>query len=90
MVKLREMSNLNIDIDHINNTTKIFLRNQRNELLKQTDKYLVGDYPISEENLVLIKEYRQKLRDFMSLDEVVNYDFAIHKNEVPELPRIPF
>jgi len=40
------------------------LRQKRNELLKITDLYLLPDFPISPENLIIIKEYRQKLRDF--------------------------
>ena len=38
-------------------------RGKRNNLLQKTDVYLLPDYPISEENLVKIKEYRQALRD---------------------------
>ena len=39
------------------------IRNQRNDLLKNTDKYLLPDYPITEENILIIKQYRQQLRD---------------------------
>ena len=42
---------------------KQIMRNQRNELLKDTDKYLLLDYPISQDNLLIIKQYRQQLRD---------------------------
>ena len=41
-------------------------RIERNKLLNETDKYLISDYPISSNNLVLIKQYRQDLRDYMS------------------------
>jgi hypothetical protein len=40
------------------------LRKQRNNFLKETDKYLLPDYPIAPEKLSTIKEYRQALRDF--------------------------
>ena len=40
------------------------LKNQRNLILNETDKYIISDYPITPENLIIIKEYRQKLRDF--------------------------
>jgi hypothetical protein len=40
------------------------LKNQRNLILSETDKYLMPDYPITPENLIIVKEYRQKLRDF--------------------------
>ena len=39
------------------------MRNQRNDLLKNTDKYLLLDYPISQDDLLIIKQYRQQLRD---------------------------
>jgi hypothetical protein len=41
-------------------------RNIRNELLIRTDRYLLSDYPITEENLIIVKEYRQILRDFIN------------------------
>jgi len=81
--------NKNMDIEHINKTTKICLRNQRDQMLKETDKYLILDYPITPEKLILIKEYRQTLRDFMGLDEVVNYNFSSNPN-IPEIPKPPF
>lgn len=42
----------------------ILLRNLRDQELIKTDKYLLPDYPISNDNLELIKMYRQQLRDF--------------------------
>jgi hypothetical protein len=51
-------------LEFINNTNITNLRNQRNQLLKETDKYLLPDFPITEENLILIKDYRDKLRNF--------------------------
>ena len=36
----------------------------RNLLLQETDKYLLPDYPITVEQLEIVKEYRQALRDF--------------------------
>ena len=37
----------------------------RNELLNLTDKYLLSDYPITLENLELVKNYRNELRNYM-------------------------
>ena len=48
------------------------LRQQRNQLLVESDKYLLPDFPITSNNLTLIKEYRQQLRDYMNIPEVVN------------------
>ena len=39
------------------------IRNQRNDLLKNTDKYLLPDYPITPDQIPIIKTYRQALRD---------------------------
>ena len=41
-------------------------RNIRNELLNRTDKYILSDYPISLEQQMKIKEYRQALREFIN------------------------
>lgn len=39
------------------------LRFKRDKLLKDTDKYLISDYPISPEDIEAVKAYRQALRD---------------------------
>ena len=39
------------------------IRTKRNSLLAETDYLLMPDYPISEEYLEKVKEYRQQLRD---------------------------
>ncbi len=39
------------------------VRATRDSLLEKTDYLLMSDYPISEEYLVKVKEYRQQLRD---------------------------
>ena len=41
-------------------------RNIRNELLNKTDRYVLSDYPISLEQQMKIKEYRQELREFIN------------------------
>ena len=40
------------------------LKNTRNLILGETDKYLLPDFPITPEQLEIVKEYRQALRDF--------------------------
>ena len=64
----------------------ILLRNKRNELLKESDKYLISDYPISSSNLELVKDYRQKLRDYMDLPELVNYNSNVILPNMPTFP----
>ena len=44
-------------------------RNIRNELLNKTDKYILSDYPISLEHQMIIKTYRQDLREFINNNE---------------------
>ena len=45
-------------------------RNIRNELLNKTDKYILSDYPISLEHQMIIKTYRQDLREFINNNEI--------------------
>jgi hypothetical protein len=44
---------------------------KRNQLLAESDKYVLVDYPISTDDLLIIKEYRQKLRDFTNNDFII-------------------
>ena len=41
-------------------------RNIRNELLNRTDRYVLSDYPISLDQQMIIKAYRQDLRNFIN------------------------
>jgi hypothetical protein len=41
-------------------------RNIRNELLNRTDKYFLLDYPMPIEQQMIMKRYRQELRDFIN------------------------
>jgi hypothetical protein len=51
-------------------------RNIRNELLNKTDRYFLIDYPISYEQQIIIKTYRQDLRDFINnnKEKILNGD----------------
>jgi len=40
-------------------------RIERNKLLNESDKYMLCDYPITSNNLLLIQQYRQDLRQYM-------------------------
>ena len=62
----------------------VFLRNPRNSLLQLTDKYLLSDYPISDEKRYEIIEYRQYLRNFINQNET-----AILNGEKIEILPIP-
>jgi len=63
----------------------VYLRNTRNARLQQTDKYLLPDYPISDEKRCEIIEYRQYLRNFININQE-----AILNGVIPEILPIPF
>lgn len=69
-------------MEYIYTPNLILLRNTRNQLLKESDVYLIPDYPITPENLILIKNYRQELRDYMNKPELTT--------ELIEFPQFPF
>ena len=51
-------------------------RNIRNELSNRTDRYFLIDYPIAYEQQIIIKNYRQELRDFINInkEKILNGD----------------
>ncbi len=51
-------------LETIKKDTINIYKNIRNQLLLETDKYVLHDFPISPDNLIIIKAYRQQLRDF--------------------------
>jgi hypothetical protein len=59
-------------------------RNIRNELLNKTDKYFLIDFPIAYEKQLIIKAYRQELRDFINNNEIKI--LAGEKVEFPQQP----
>ena len=71
---------------NIDYTNLFLIRNIRNQLLAASDKYLLLDYPISSNNLILVKDYRQKLRDYMDLDQIINYNSNIPFPDFPTFP----
>ena len=59
-------------------------RNIRNELLNRTDRYLLSDYPITLDQQMIIKTYRQDLRNFINdnKEKILNGE----KIEFPKQP----
>lgn len=57
-------------------------RAKRDRLLSETDYLLAPDYPISPEDLALVKTYRQELRD------VPQQEGFPEKVTFPELPKV--
>ena len=58
--------------DYITNNAHFLkrARNIRNELLNKTDRYFLIDFPIEYEKQIIIKKYRQDLRDFINNNEI--------------------
>ena len=58
--------------DYITNNAHFLkrTRNIRNELLNKTDKYFLIDFPIQYEQQMIIKKYRQDLRNFINENEI--------------------
>ncbi len=46
-----------------------FLRNTRNSYLNLTDKYVLPDYPITDEKKEIIINYRQYLRELININK---------------------
>ena len=44
------------------------VRTVRNQYLEQTDKYMIADYPITDDERELYKQYRTYLRDYTLTD----------------------
>ena len=63
------------------------LRSQRDAKLSATDKYLLADYPISPEEFVAIKTYRQLLRD-LPAQPGAPWDGGGELTPWPELPSV--
>ena len=59
-------------------------RNIRNELLNKTDRYILSDYPITLEQQMIIKTYRQELREIINNNEI-----KILAGEKVEFPKQP-
>jgi predicted ATP-dependent Lon-type protease len=58
------------------------LKNTRNLILAETDKYLLPDYPITSEQLEIVKNYRKSLRDFTNNNYIMpdKPDFVVTLN----------
>jgi len=64
------METTNIFEEYNKLSNKIALKQQRNLKLCETDRYMLCDYPITPENLEIVKTYRQALRDFTNNDYI--------------------
>ena len=56
----------------------------RNELLNKTDRYFLIDFPIEYEKQMIIKKYRQELREFIN-----NNKDIILTGQILDFPKPP-
>ena len=57
-------ANLTADeLTNVNECALLELRKIRDGLLKETDKYAIGDFPMSDDERTAMTQYRQELRD---------------------------
>ena len=70
---------MNLQEEYTLLSNKMMLKHKRNGILNETDKYMLSDFPITPEQLELVKQYRQKLRNFTLNDFImpVKPDFII-------------
>jgi hypothetical protein len=66
---------------------KEILFEKRNELLTESDKYMLVDFPINESNKDNILTYRQELRDYPALSFFNNFngDYGEGERLLPKL-----
>jgi hypothetical protein len=57
-------------LEIIKNDTINHYKKMRNQLLLETDKYMLLDFPLIPEQLEIVKTYRQALRDFTNNDYI--------------------
>lgn len=55
-------------------------RLERNALLQATDKYMLSDYPLTDEERNFYRQYRQYLRDFPENDDFWNSEIKTFAN----------
>lgn len=76
-------------IEYIQNQHIQLMRNQRNQLLEKTDKYILSDFPLTVDKKDEVKAYRQALRDYFMRDDVVNWVFTFENQYPPDFPTAP-
>ena len=77
------------NIDVIQKDNIEFKRNERNQLLQKTDKYILPDFPLTDEQKEEVKLYRQALRDYFDRDDVINWVFTFENQHPPDFPPKP-
>jgi hypothetical protein len=83
------MENQMPSIAYIQNCQIQLQRNTLNQMLEKTDRYILSDYPLTEDQKNEIKIYRQLLRDYFKRDDVINWVFTFENQQLPDFPDMP-
>ena len=83
------MENQIPSIEYIQDCKFQLQRNTRNQLLEKTDRYILSDFLLTEDQKNEIILYRQLLRDYFNRDDVVNWVFTFENQQLPEFPHMP-
>ena len=76
-------------IEYIQNQNLQLKRYERNELLLKTDKYLLNDFPLTDDKKNQVISYRQSLRDYFDRDDVRNWTFTFDNQQPPDFLTAP-
>ena len=78
-----------IDIVAYKNEMLFNARHKRNQLLRESDLYMIQDYPINDYQRSLIINYRKELRNYFQTSRVINFTFTLENQELPPLATFP-
>ena len=78
-----------IDIVAYKNELIFNARHKRNQSLRESDLYMIQDYPINDYQRSLIINYRKELRDYFQTSGVIEYVFTLENQELPLLATFP-
>jgi hypothetical protein len=76
-------------IQHIQNQNLQLKRYERNDLLLKTDKYMLNDFPLTDEKKNEVLAYRQYLRDYFDREDVRNWVFTFENQYPPDFEPVP-
>jgi hypothetical protein len=76
-------------IECIQNQNLQLKRYERNELLLKTDKYLLNDFPLTDDKKNQVIAYRQSLRDYFDRHDVINWTFTFENQQPPDFVSAP-
>jgi hypothetical protein len=76
-------------IEYIQKQNIQLKRYERNEWLSKTDKYLLNDFPLTDDKKNQVIAYRQSLRDYFDRHDVINWTFTFENQQPPDFVSAP-